>query len=90
MQPADMQTIGDISPFVKEIGTMTAEERLLSIIDAADTNDRDDVITRTLLVIALRESGIDFTEGLRGPIRACRRAALRMPLLRRARRDYRH
>ena len=35
---------------------MTAEERLRSIIDAADASDRDDVQTRTLLVTALRKA----------------------------------
>jgi hypothetical protein len=69
---------------------MIAEERLLSIIDAADANDRDDVITRTLLVIALRASGIDITGGLRGPIRACRRSAMRVSLVRRTRRECRY
>jgi len=57
---------------------MTAEERLRSIIDAADASDRDDVQTRTLLVTALKESGIDFTEEPRGPIGTGWRAALRL------------
>ncbi len=69
---------------------MTAEERLRSIIDAADASDRDDVQTRTLLVTALKESGIDFTEGSRRPVRAGRYAALRVsPLAWRTRRECR-
>ncbi len=57
---------------------MIAEERLLSIISAADADDREDIEIRTLLVIALKESGIDFTEEPRGPIGTGWRAALRL------------
>ncbi len=68
---------------------MIAEERLLSIISAADADDREDIEIRTLLVIALKEGGIDFPEEARGPIRAGRRPALRVsPLFRR--RERRH
>lgn len=69
---------------------MIAEERLLSIISAADADDREDIEIRTLLVIALKESGIDFTEGSRRPVRAGRYAALRVsPLAWRTRRECR-
>jgi hypothetical protein len=52
---------------------MIADEVLLSILDAANPKDRDDVATRRLLVLALKSS-IDFADGSRAPVRTRRRA----------------
>ena len=38
--------------------TEMSEECLLSIIDAADPDDEDDLMSRSLLVLMLRESGL--------------------------------
>jgi len=40
---------------------MITGECLFKIIDAADADDREDIAIRALLVIALKEGGIDFT-----------------------------
>ncbi len=40
---------------------MIPGECVLKIIDAADADDREDIAIRALLVIALKEGGIDFT-----------------------------
>jgi len=55
---------------------MIPGECVLKII--ADADDREDIAIRALLVIALKEGGIDFTEESRRPIRAGRRAALHL------------
>jgi hypothetical protein len=47
---------------------MIADDRLLSVLYAADASDWEDVVLRTLLVTALKESGIDLTELSRGRI----------------------
>ena len=79
---------------------MIAEKRLRDIINAADPDDRDDVVIRTLLAAALKESGVDFGELSKGRIagastycelRAGRRAALHAsPLFWRTRRALNH
>jgi hypothetical protein len=47
---------------------MTAEECLVQIINAADVDDHEDIAIRKALVIALKESDIDFTEEWSRPI----------------------
>jgi len=44
------------------------EECLLSIIDAADPEDGDDVAIRKLLATALSESGLDLAQMMNGRI----------------------
>jgi hypothetical protein len=39
---------------------MIREQALISILEAADFDDPEDLSIRTLLIAALRESGIDF------------------------------
>jgi len=45
-----------------------AEQCLLSIIDAADPDDGDDVAIRRLLVTALSDSGLEMAQMLDGRI----------------------
>jgi len=41
---------------------MSAQERLLAIMNGADINDDDDVALRRSLVAALQETGLDLAE----------------------------
>jgi hypothetical protein len=49
---------------------MMVEECLLSMIDAADPHDSDDVAIRRLLATALSESGIELAQMMNGHIGA--------------------